>query len=191
MTHFTKYKLFPFISFLLLVPPLSFLPCFPSQFCFNNYSMHHIFALVICPFCSIFILFCSICYHLYPFTLSLFHLFLSHCSMPPQPCRLCIVCTTSLHPSSTLYLLLPVCFILSPIFSLSCLPFPSSCFLLLCSSRFLHLLVFLCTDLSPMKIKTGKTLRSQVRCPPLSTHSTVLNTWVGHCQRLLCTLLAT
>ena len=44
--------------FLWLVPPLSFLPCFPSQFCFNNYSMHHLFALVICPFRSIFILFC-------------------------------------------------------------------------------------------------------------------------------------
>ena len=133
-----------------------------------------IFALVICPFCSIFILFCSICYHLYPFTLSLFHLFLSHCSMPPHSCRLCIVCTTSLHPSSTLYLLPPVCFILSPIFSLSCLSFPSSSFLIRCFSCFLHLLVFLCTDLSPMKIKTGKTLRSQLRYPSLSTHSTVL-----------------
>ena len=174
MTHFTKYKLFPFISFLLLVPPLSFLPCFPSQFCFNNYSMHHIFALVICPFCSIVILFCSICYHLYPFTLSLFHLFLSHCSMPRHSCRLCIVCTTSIHPSSTLYLLLPVFFypitnILSLMPLLPQFLFPSPLF-----PCFLHFLVFLCTDLSPMKIKTGKTLRSQVRCPPLSTHSTVL-----------------
>ena len=43
----------------------------------------------------------------YPFLVSFL---LSHCSMPPHSCRLCIVCTTSIHPSSTLYLLMPVLF---------------------------------------------------------------------------------
>ena len=132
--------------------------------------MHHLlFALVTCPFCSIFILFCSkIHYHLYQlFALSLFHLLLFHCPILPQPCRLCIVCTTSIHPSSTLYLLLPVFFypitnilpLMPPLFQFL-FPFPLF-------SLFPFLLVFLCTDVSPMKMKRGKIRRSQVRCPPL------------------------
>ena len=42
--------------------------------------------------------------------------------------------------------------------------FPSPLFPL-----FPFLLAFLCTDVSPMKMNTGKILRSQVRCPPLPT----------------------
>ena len=188
MTHFTKYKLFPFISFLLLVPPLSFLPCFPSQFCFNNYSMHHIFALVICPFCSIFILFCSICYHLYPFTLSLFHLFLSHCSMPRHSCRLCIVCTSSIHPSSTLYLVMPVLFYplpnilpLMPLLPQFLFPYPL--FLL-----FPSFASFSVHRPQPNENKNGQDSKVSVEVPfpfyPFHS-SEKINTWVGHCQRLL------
>ena len=138
--------------------------------------MHHLFALVICPFCSIFILFCWIHYHLYHlFTLSLFHLFLSYCSMPSHSCRLSmIVCTTSIHPSSTLYLLMPVLFY--PITSILPLTPPLPRFLFL-SPLFLLFSFFASifwAQTCPMKIKMGKTLRSQVSCPPLSTHSTVL-----------------
>ena len=123
--------------------------------------------LVICPFCSIFILFCQICYHLYHlFTLSLFQLFPITCSMPPHSCRLCIVCTTSIYPSSTLYLLMPVLFHpITNILPLMPVPllqflFPSPLFLASFSRQFLA--SFSGRRHSPMKIKTGKTLRSQV-----------------------------
>ena len=66
------------------------------------------------------------------------------------------------------------CFILSPIFFLSCFPFSSSSFLPLCFSCFLHLLVFLSTDL-PNENKNGQDSKvSGDWYPPLSTHSTVL-----------------
>ena len=157
--------------------------------------MHHLFALVICPFCSIFILFCWIHYRLYHlFTLSLFHLFLSHCSMPSHSCRLSIiVCTTSIHPSSTLYLLMPVLFY--PITSILPLmpPLPRFLFLSPLFLLFSFLLVFLGTDL-PNENRNGQDSKvsGELSSPFYPFHSSEkINTWVGHCHGLLGTLLAT
>ena len=85
------------------------------------------------------------------------------------------------------------CFILSPIFFLSCLPFSSFSFLLLCFSCFLHLLVFLGTHL-PNENKNGQDSKvsGEVSSPFYPFHSSEkINPWVGNCQRLLGTLLAT
>ena len=153
-----------------LYSPLSFYHVF-----LLNFALIVIFhAPLICPcYLPILFYFYSILLDLlspvppfYPFVVSFL---LSHCPMPPHSCRLCIVCTTSIYPSSTLYLLMLVLFypitnILPLMLPLLQFLFPSPLFPL-----FPFLLVFLCTDLSPMKMKTGQILRSQVRCPPLLT----------------------
>ena len=124
-------------------------------------------------------------YHL--FTLSLFHLLLSHCPMPPHSCRLCIVCTTSIYPSSTSYLLLPVLFypvtnILPLMPPIPQFLFPSPLFIL-----FPFLLFFLGTDL-PNENENGQDSKvlGEVPSPFYPFHSSEkLNTRGGHCQRLL------
>ena len=156
--------------------PLSFLPCFSSQFCFNCHIpcttyLPLLFAHFV-VFLSCFVRFVITCTTFLPFPCFIYFYPTVQCCLTHVDFALSASLLFILSLPYTFYCLSS--FILSPIFSLSCLPFSSSSFLLLCFFCFLHLLVFLCTDLSPMKMKTGKILRSQVRCPPLPTHSIVL-----------------
>ena len=159
--------------------------------------MHYFFALVICPFCSIFIHvlldLLSLVPPFYPFLVSIIFIPIT-CSMPPHSCWLCIVCLTSIHPSSTLYLLLPVLFypianILPLMPPLLQFLFPSPLFLLFSSfsSFSVHR-----PQPNENKNRQDSKVSREVPSPFYPFYSSEkINTWVGHCQRLLCTLLAT
>ena len=109
--------------------------------------------------------------HIVPLPLSCNHYFHSTC--PACPYKPLLSLYHSISPAPLLlffpgfYLLMPVFFypitnilsLMPPLFQFL-FPFPLF-------SLFPFLLVFLCTDVSPMKMKTGKIRRSQVRCPPL------------------------
>ena len=123
---------------------------------------------------SIFILFYQICFHcttFLPFPCFIYYYPTVQCRLTHVDFALSVPLLSILALPHTFYCL--SCFILSPIFSPSCLPFPSFSFLLLCSSCFLFC-YFFWAQTCPMKMKMGKILRFQVRCPPLSTHSIVL-----------------
>ena len=156
--------------------PLSFLPCFPSQFCFNCHIL------------------CTTCY--LPLLLALFVLFLFYfvrfiitcTNFLPFPCfiyyyptvqsclnhvdfALSVPLLSILALPYTFYCLSS--FILSPIFSLSCLPFSSSSFLLLCSpvSFFASLSVHRCQPNENENRQDSK-VSGEVPSPPY--HSIVL-----------------
>ena len=123
--------------------------------------------------------------HIVPLPLSCNHYFHSTCpACPYKPCPACpYKPLLSLYHSGSpapLLLFFPVFYLLMPVFFypitniLPLMP-PLPRFLFPFPLSFLFpFLLFFWAQTCPMKMKTGKTLRSQVRCPTLPTHSVVL-----------------
>ena len=120
--------------------PLSFLPCFPSQFCFNCHIPCTTSYLPLLLALSVLFLFYFVriiitCTNFLPFPCFIYYY------LTVQSCLKHVHFALSVPLLSNLVLpytfLCLSSFILSPIFSLSCLPFSSFSFLLLCSPCFL------------------------------------------------------
>ena len=114
--------------------------------------MHHLFAHFVI-FLSCFVRFNITCTTFLPFPCFIYFYPTVQCRLTHVDFALSVPLLSILALPYTFYCL--SCFILSPIFSLSCLPFSSSSFLLLCFPCFLHLLVFLSTEL-PNENKNGQ-----------------------------------
>ena len=173
-------------------PLFFFLPCFLSQFWFYIFIFHApLFALFIFLLLSCFVRFIITCTTFLPFPCFIYFYPTVQCRFTHADFALSVPLLSILALPYTFWCL--SCFILSPIFSLSCLPFSSFSFLLLCFSCFLHLLVFLGTDLpNENKNRQDCKVSGEVPSPFYPFHCfEKINTWVGHYQRLLGTLLAT